>query len=49
MRRQAEHVPIEAECGIEVRDGDADMSDAGAIRHATPPTDMVETESTTGE
>ena len=49
MRREAEDVPIEGERRVEVRHGDADMSDAGAISHAIPPSDMVETESTTGE
>jgi hypothetical protein len=39
MGREAQDVTIEGESGVEVRHGDAHMSDAGAIRHAIPPSD----------
>src|SRR6476660_3812895 len=43
MWSEAEDVPVKGERGVEVGHGDADMSDAGAIRHAIPPSDLVET------
>jgi hypothetical protein len=49
MRAEAEDIPVEGERGVEVVHGDAYMSDAGVIRQAIPPSNLVETESTTGE
>jgi thioredoxin 1 len=37
---ESEHVAVESEGRIEVGHGNADMRDAGAIRHAVPPTNL---------
>jgi thioredoxin 1 len=37
---ESEHVAVEGEGRIEVGHGNADMRDAGAIRHAVPPTNL---------
>jgi hypothetical protein len=37
MRFETQDVPIERQRGIELRHGDTDMRDAGAISHAIPP------------
>ena len=34
---ETEHITIEGERRLDVRDGDPDMSDAGGSRHAVPP------------
>ena len=49
MGFQPEHVAVKGEGHVKVGHGNADMRDAGAIRHAVPPTNWVEQESTTGE
>jgi hypothetical protein len=39
VRLEAQDVTIKGKRGVEVGHGDAHMSDAGAIRHAIPPSD----------
>jgi hypothetical protein len=50
MGLEPQDVTIEGDSGVEVGHGDAHMRDAGAIRHAIPPSNfLIESESTTGE
>lgn len=49
VRRETEDIPVEGERRVEIRHGDADMRNAGAIRQAIPPANLVKAISTTGE
>jgi hypothetical protein len=49
VRHETEDIPIEGERRVEIRHGDSDMRNAGAIRQTIPPAKLVEAASTTGE
>jgi len=49
MWGEPEDVPVEGKRRVEIRHGDSDMRNAGAISQAIPPSKLVETVTTTGE
>jgi hypothetical protein len=49
MGLEAQDVTVKGEGRVEIRHGDADMSDTGAVTHVLPPTMLVEAVSTLGE
>jgi hypothetical protein len=49
VRCEAEDIPIKGKRRVEIRHGDSDMRNAGAIRQTIPPAKLVEALSTTGE